>query len=188
MGIRAKSNFDRSRTIWTPEMDRYFIDLMLEQLNKGNRFDDHVFSKTAWMNMNSSFNERNLYKAVKNLLNQKGFNWDSTRQMVIAENKIWDEYIKVNPDVRPYRVKTIPYYDDLGIIYGDNSARKKGNDASLILLGLKFGVFYSSLILNLGSLKEHSGYVGHCSCKCLRCFERESVGKWKGSQGIEAQV
>ncbi|MFQ6625531.1 hypothetical protein Gotur_006372, partial [Gossypium turneri] len=94
-------------------MDRYFIDLMLEQLNKGNRFDDHVFSKTAWMNMNSSFNERfkfeyemdvlknrhktlrNLYKAVKNLLNQKGFNWDSTRQMVIAENKIWDEYIKV---------------------------------------------------------------------------------------------
>ncbi|KAK8282822.1 hypothetical protein V6Z11_D08G050100 [Gossypium hirsutum] len=144
MGIRAKSNLDRSRTIWTPEMDRYFIDLMLEQLNKGNRFDDHVFSKTAWMNMNSSFNERfkfeyemdvlknrhktlrNLYKAVKNLLNQKGFNWDSTRQMVIAENKIWDEYIKVNPDVRPYRVKTIPYYDDLGIIYGDNSARKKG--------------------------------------------------------------
>ncbi|TXG75142.1 hypothetical protein ES332_1Z011700v1 [Gossypium tomentosum] len=82
---------------------------------------------------------RNLYKAVKNLLNQKGFNWDSTRQMVIAENKIWDEYIKVNPDVHPYRVKTIPYYDDLGIIYGDNSARKKGNDASLILLGLKFG-------------------------------------------------
>lgn len=41
--------------------------------------------------------------------------------------------------MRPYRVKTIPYYDDLGIIYGDNSARKKGNDASLILLGLKFG-------------------------------------------------
>ncbi|TYH05001.1 hypothetical protein ES288_A08G050200v1 [Gossypium darwinii] len=146
MGIRAKSNLDRSRTIWTPEMDRYFIDLMLEQLNKGNRFDDHVFSKTAWMNMNSSFNERfkfeyemdvlknrhktlrNLYKAVKNLLNQKGFNWDSTRQMVIAENKIWDEYIKVNPDVRPCRVKTIPYYDDLGIIYGDNSARKTGDD------------------------------------------------------------
>ncbi|KHG01347.1 hypothetical protein F383_21692 [Gossypium arboreum] len=72
---------------------------------------------------------RNLYKAVKNLLNQKGFNWDSTRQMVIAENKIWDEYIKVNPDVRPYRVKTIPYYDDLGIIYGDNSARKTGSAA-----------------------------------------------------------
>ncbi|KAK8339661.1 hypothetical protein V6Z12_A08G049700 [Gossypium hirsutum] len=147
MGIRAKSNLDRSRTKWTPEMDRYFIDLMLEQNNERITFYDYVFSKTAWMNMNSSFNERfkfeyemdvlknrykvlrNLYKAVKNLLNQKGFNWDSTRQMVIAENKIWDEYIKVNPDVRPYRVKTIPYYDDLGIIYGDNSARKTGSAA-----------------------------------------------------------
>ncbi|KAK9002210.1 hypothetical protein V6N11_024896 [Hibiscus sabdariffa] len=145
MSIRGKGTSDRLRTIWTPEMDRYFIDLMLEQLNIGNRFDDHVFSRTAWMNMNSSFNEkfefeyeidvlknrhktlRNVYKAVKNLLNQKGFNWDATRQMVVAQSKIWDEYIKVNPDVRPYRMKTLPYYDDLCVIYGDNLAAKKGS-------------------------------------------------------------
>ncbi|KAE8681941.1 two-component response regulator ARR2-like [Hibiscus syriacus] len=144
MGIRGKGSLDRLRTIWTPEMDRYFIDLMLEQLNKGNRFDDHVFSKTAWVNMNSSFNEkfkfdyemdvlknrhktlRNVYKAVKNLLNQKGFSWDATRQMVVAESKIWDEYVKVNPDVRPYRLKSLPYYDDLCVIYGDNLAGKMG--------------------------------------------------------------
>ncbi|GMJ01330.1 hypothetical protein like AT4G02210 [Hibiscus trionum] len=144
MGTRGKGSSDRLRTIWTPEMDRYFIHLMLEQLNVGNRFDDHVFSRTAWMNMNSSFNEkfdseyemdvlknrhktlRNVYKAVKNLLNQKGFNWDSTRQMVVAPSKIWDEYTKVNPDVRPYRMKTLPYYDDLCVIYGDNLAGKEG--------------------------------------------------------------
>ncbi|GMI74017.1 hypothetical protein like AT4G02210 [Hibiscus trionum] len=144
MGIRGKGITDRSRTTWTPEMDRYFILLMLEQLQKGNRFDDHVFSKTAWMSMNSSFNQefkseyeldvlknrhktlRNVYKAVKNLLNHKGFHWDSTRQMVVAQNKIWDQYIKVNPDVRPYRVKTLPYYDHLCVIYGDNLAGKKG--------------------------------------------------------------
>ncbi|KAK8630484.1 hypothetical protein V6N13_079276 [Hibiscus sabdariffa] len=144
MGIRGKGTTDRLRTTWTAEMDRYFIDLMLEQLDKGNRFDDHVFSKTAWTNMNSSFNDkfmseyetdvlknrhktlRNVYKAVKNLLNQKGFNWDSTRQMVVADNKTWDEFIKVNPDVRPYRVKTLPYYDDLCAIYGDNLAGEKG--------------------------------------------------------------
>ncbi|KAK8635619.1 hypothetical protein V6N13_004348 [Hibiscus sabdariffa] len=148
MSIRGKGTSDRLRTIWTPEMDRYFIDLMLEQLNIGNRFDDHVFSRTAWMNMNSSFNEkfefeyeidvlknrhktlRNVYKAVKNLLNQKGFNWDATRQMVVAQSKTWDEYIKVNPDVRPYRMKTLPYYDDLCVIYGDNLAAKKEGSAA----------------------------------------------------------
>ncbi|XVE73371.1 hypothetical protein DITRI_Ditri11bG0112700 [Diplodiscus trichospermus] len=146
MGIRARGNSDRLRTIWTPEMDRYFIDLMLEQVNKGNRFDDHVFSKTAWKNMGSSFNEkfkfdyekdvlknrhktlRNLYRGVKNLLNQKGFTWDATRQMVIADNKVWDEYIKVNPDVRPFRVKSIPYYDDLCFIYGDGESDKKDDN------------------------------------------------------------
>ncbi|XWS76609.1 hypothetical protein CRYUN_Cryun01aG0191400 [Craigia yunnanensis] len=146
MGIRARGNLDRLRTIWTPEMDRYFIDLMLEQVNKGNRFDDHVFTKTAWKNMGSLFNEkfkfdyekdvlknrhktlRNLYKGVKNLLNQKGFTWDETRQMVISDNKVWDEYIKVNPDVRPYRLKTIPYYDDLCFIYGDRTSGKNGDN------------------------------------------------------------
>ncbi|KAF4364516.1 hypothetical protein G4B88_012098 [Cannabis sativa] len=128
---------DRLRTVWTPEMDRYFIDLMLEQVNKGNKFDDHLFSKRAWKHMALLFNSkfkfqyekdvlknrhktlRNLYKAVKNLLDQRGFNWDETRQMVTAENNDWDEYIKAHPDARSFRIKTIPYYSDLCRIYRD---------------------------------------------------------------------
>ncbi|XVF72686.1 hypothetical protein PTKIN_Ptkin12aG0140000 [Pterospermum kingtungense] len=149
MGVRSRGNSDRLSTIWTPEMDRYFIDLKLEQVNKGNRLEDHVFSKTAWKNMAFLFNEkfklqyekevlknrhktlRNLYRAVKNLLNQKGFSWDATRQMVMAGTKVWDEYIEVNPDVRPYRVKSIPYYDDFCFIYGDRTSGKKGNNSIL---------------------------------------------------------
>lgn len=114
MGVRARSGCERLRTIWTPEMDRYFIDLMLDQVRKGNRIDDHLFSKRAWKHMTAVFNEkfkfqhgkdvlknrhktlRNLYKAIKNLLDQKGFSWDGTRQMVTADNKVWDHYIKVH--------------------------------------------------------------------------------------------
>lgn len=113
MGTGVRTNGDRLRTIWTPEMDRYFIDLMLEQVSKGNKFDDHLFSKRAWKHMSLLFNAkfsfpyekdvlknrhktlRNLYKAIKNLLDQKGFSWDNKRQMVIANNNVWDEYIKV---------------------------------------------------------------------------------------------
>lgn len=113
MGLGDRSGSDRLRTIWTPEMDRYFIDLMLEQINKGNKFNDHLFSKRAWKQMTSFFNAkfnfhyekdvlknryktlRNLYKAVKKLLDQKGFSWDERRQMVTADNNVWDEYIKV---------------------------------------------------------------------------------------------
>ncbi|XP_065633538.1 L10-interacting MYB domain-containing protein isoform X2 [Quercus suber] len=143
MGIRARNGIDRLRTIWTPEMDRYFIDLMLEQVGKGNRFDDHLFSKRAWKHMTSLFNVkfkfqyekdvlknrhktlRNLYKAVKNLLDQKGFSWDEKRQMVTADNYVWDEYIKVHPDARSYRIKSIPYYSDLCMIYGNATTEQK---------------------------------------------------------------
>ncbi|XP_059659590.1 L10-interacting MYB domain-containing protein isoform X2 [Cornus florida] len=148
MGIRPRSSSDRMRTIWTPEMDRYFIDLMLEQVNKGNRIDDHLFSKRAWKHMTSLFDAkfkfqykvdvlknrhktlRNLYKSIKNILDQKGFYWDGVRQMVTADNKVWDDYIKVNPDARSYRIKTIPYYSDLCLIYKNATVEGKGNPSS----------------------------------------------------------
>lgn len=114
MGVRGRNGNDRLRTIWTPEMDRFFIALLLEQVSKGNKFDDHLFSKRAWKHMTSLFNAkfrfqyekdvlknrhktlRNLFKAVKKLLDQKGFSWDENRQMVTADNNVWDEYIKVS--------------------------------------------------------------------------------------------
>ncbi|GMQ00253.1 hypothetical protein CsSME_00047417 [Camellia sinensis var. sinensis] len=143
MGIRGRSGSDRLRTIWTPEMDRYFIDLMLEHVTKRNRIDDHLFSKRAWKHMTSLFNAklkfqyekdvlknrhktlRNLYKAIKNLLDQKGFSWDETRQMVTADNKVWDDYIKVHPESRSYRIKTIPYYNELCVIYRNATVEGK---------------------------------------------------------------
>lgn len=102
----------RSRTYWQPPMDRYFIDLMLDHVQKGNRVDG-VFSKQAWMEMIASFNAkfgfnygmdilknryktlRRQYNVLKNLLDLDGFAWDDTRQMVIADDYIWQDYIKV---------------------------------------------------------------------------------------------
>lgn len=113
MGLEALATNDRLRTVWTPEMDRYFIDLMLEQVSRGNRIDDNLFSKRAWKHMVSMFNVkfrshyekdilknrhkslRNMYRAIRNLLDQSGFYWDDTRRMVTAENNMWDDYIKV---------------------------------------------------------------------------------------------
>lgn len=113
MGIRTEKNGDRVRTIWTPEMDRYFIDLMLEHVRKGDRVDEATFSKLGWKQMMVSFNSkfkseylivilknrhktlRNLYRAVRGLLGCEGFDWDELRHMVVAEDCVWEEYIKV---------------------------------------------------------------------------------------------
>ncbi|XP_031402953.1 L10-interacting MYB domain-containing protein-like isoform X1 [Punica granatum] len=145
MGLEARTANDRLRTVWTPEMDRYFINLMLEQVSRGNRIDDNLFSKRAWKHMLMLFNAkfksnyekdvlknrhkslRNLYRGIRNLLDQTGFYWDETRQMVTAENNVWDEYIKAHPDARSYRIKSIPYYRDLCLIYGNSSCKQKAN-------------------------------------------------------------
>lgn len=141
MGIREQRSSERLRTIWTPEMDRYFIDLMLQQVGKGNRIDDHLFSKRAWKHMTLLFNTkfkfqyekdvlknrhktlRNVYKAINKLLALDGFSWDHTRHMVTAHNEVWDDYIKVHPGARSYRIKTIPYYYDLCQIYKNTSTQ-----------------------------------------------------------------
>ncbi|RDY09585.1 L10-interacting MYB domain-containing protein, partial [Mucuna pruriens] len=138
---------ERLRTIWTPEMDRYFIDLMLEQVAQGRKYEDHLFSKRAWKHMSSLFNAkfnfqyekdvlknrhktlRNLYRGIKNLLAQPGFSWDEKRNMVIADNHVWDEYLKVDANVRSCRVKSIPCFKDLCTIYG-HEMEGKGDTAN----------------------------------------------------------
>ncbi|XP_043705936.1 uncharacterized protein LOC122655710 isoform X3 [Telopea speciosissima] len=133
---QAVSSSDRSRTDWTPSMDRYFIDLMLEQVQKGNKFDN-TFNKQAWSDMITLFNAkfgsqhdkdvlrsryknlRKQYNDMKFLLQQNGFTWDETRQMVTANDDVWDAYIKKRPDARSYRTKTMPNYKDLCLIYGN---------------------------------------------------------------------
>lgn len=112
MAGQVPTSNDRSRTYWTPTMERYFIDLMLEQLHRGNRMG-HTFNKQAWTDMLTMFNAKfgsqydkdvlksrytNLWKQfndVNNLLHQSGFSWDESRQMVVADDFAWNSYIKV---------------------------------------------------------------------------------------------
>lgn len=93
-------------------MDRYFIDLMLDQVRRGNQVDG-VFVKQAWSEMIDSFNAkfgfcyemdvlknryktlRRQYNIVRNLVELEGFCWDNSRQMVVADDHVWQDYIKV---------------------------------------------------------------------------------------------
>lgn len=93
-------------------MERFFIDLMLEHLHRGNR-TGHTFSKHAWNEMLGVFNSKfgsqydkdvlksrytNLWKQyndVKSLLDHGGFSWDQTLQMVVGDETLWSSYLKV---------------------------------------------------------------------------------------------
>lgn len=113
MNNQTNISSDRLRTNWTPAMERYFIDLMLDQVHRGNRMG-HTFNKQAWNDMLMMFHAKfgspcdinilksrytNLWKQfndIRNLLDNEGFSWDNARQMVIAENNIWDSIIRVS--------------------------------------------------------------------------------------------
>ena len=112
MGSIAPLNNERSRTDWTAAMDQFFIELMLDQLGKGNKIGN-TFNKQAWTDMLALFNVKfgpqhgkrvlrhrykklwKYYTDVAILLKQSGFSWDGEREMILADDDVWDVYIKV---------------------------------------------------------------------------------------------
>ncbi|KAJ9682048.1 hypothetical protein PVL29_018098 [Vitis rotundifolia] len=139
MGSQVLVSSDRSRTHWTQTMERYFIDLMLDQVHRGNRMG-HTFNKQAWADMHTMFNgkfgsqyEKDVLKSrytvlwkqfndMKNLLDQSGFSWDDTRKMVVADDCVWDAYIKAHPDAQCYKNKAVMNFNDLCLIYAYTTA------------------------------------------------------------------
>ncbi|XAR52575.1 hypothetical protein NMG60_11020718 [Bertholletia excelsa] len=139
MDCQIPTSSEQSRMYWTPTMERYFVDLMLDHMQQGNRVG-HTFNKQAWTEMLIMFCAKfgsqldddilkNHYTAlwkqfndVKDLLDQNGFSWDDTQQMVVADDDVWDAYIKGHPEVQHYRNKPIMNFNDLCFIFAYTTA------------------------------------------------------------------
>ncbi|KAA8536002.1 hypothetical protein F0562_028480 [Nyssa sinensis] len=132
----------RPKAEWTPSRDAYLVDLFMEQHNCGktayNEFKNevyrsvtHEFNKKFGMNLeeNQIKNRYNVmkkdYGVVKTLLSHTGFCWDEIRRMVVADDKVWDSYIAVRSDARPFRRKSFPLYNQMSLIFeGERGAGK----------------------------------------------------------------
>ncbi|MBA0734429.1 hypothetical protein Gogos_018334 [Gossypium gossypioides] len=47
----------------------------------------------------------------------KKFGWDEHRQMVVAEDAVWNSYINSHKVADQFRHRSFPYYDQLTSIY-----------------------------------------------------------------------
>ncbi|XP_052479538.1 uncharacterized protein LOC128034737 [Gossypium raimondii] len=59
--------------------------------------------------------------------NNSGFGWDEHRQLLVAEDAVWDSYLKSHKEAAQFRHRTFPYYDQLTTIYARD--RATGKDA-----------------------------------------------------------
>ncbi|GMP40399.1 hypothetical protein CsSME_00010861 [Camellia sinensis var. sinensis] len=110
MGCQTPMSSEHLRTYWTPAMEHYFIDLIMFSAKFGTQHDKDILknrSSTLWKQFND----------VKNLLDQSGFSWDDTQQMVVAEDYVWDTYTKAHSDAQYYRNKPLMNFSDLCLIY-----------------------------------------------------------------------
>ncbi|KAG7978191.1 hypothetical protein I3843_05G071800 [Carya illinoinensis] len=132
----------RAKAEWTPSRDAYLVELLIGQHNCGrtayNEFKNEVirsvtrdFNKKFDLNLeeNQIKNRYNVmkkdYGVVKTLLGHDGFGWDETRHMVVADDKVWDNYIAVRSEARPFRRKSFPLYKQMTVIFeGERSNGK----------------------------------------------------------------
>ncbi|MED6170681.1 hypothetical protein PIB30_033333 [Stylosanthes scabra] len=131
--------------IWTSEMDSKLAKVLVEQVKKGNKVDN-VFKPEALAAAVKALNEqfglylskghiknrlktwRKQFGVLKELLVQRGFEWNERQKMVVADDAVWNQYIKAHPDGRIFRAKSIENYDELCTILGNDKAVKSFSD------------------------------------------------------------
>nr|POF04668.1 dexh-box atp-dependent rna helicase dexh18, mitochondrial [Quercus suber] len=100
---------------WTSEMDRCLTEILVEEVKKGNKIDSShsTLKPAAYRAALTALNEnfvldltkehirnrlktwRKQFGILRELLAHKGFKWDETRKMVIADNSVvWQPYIE----------------------------------------------------------------------------------------------
>ncbi|PPD91801.1 hypothetical protein GOBAR_DD11267 [Gossypium barbadense] len=62
--------------------------------------------------------------------NNSGFGWDEHRQLVVAEDAVWESYVKSHKEASQFRHHSFPYYNQLTAIYARD--RATGKDAQTV--------------------------------------------------------
>ncbi|XP_068655527.1 uncharacterized protein At2g29880-like [Aristolochia californica] len=137
MAGRRQKNV-RSYDIWTFEEDSRMLDLLVEQVNIGNKLPNGVWKYDVLLECVNKFNEdvvnkknvsqlknrtrswKKTYQIVTSCLNTNGFSWDANTQRVIASPSVWQDYLKEHRDANKYRREWCPLYDKLSLVVGNS--------------------------------------------------------------------
>ncbi|PPD66945.1 hypothetical protein GOBAR_DD36176 [Gossypium barbadense] len=149
MGASSQASRGSKRK-WVPEEDAALVSCMVDLHNVGTFNADTGF-KAGYLNELEKMLEKALPRAmlkakpniesqirclkrewsvVYDMLNDQnnsGFGWDEHRQLVVAEDAVWESYVKSHKEASQFRHRSFPYYNQLTAIYARD--RATGKDA-----------------------------------------------------------
>ncbi|KMT13136.1 hypothetical protein BVRB_4g086780 [Beta vulgaris subsp. vulgaris] len=125
---------ERLRTRWTPPLDKIFADLVVEQIQLGNR-PNNIFDKKTWSYIRDEFNNRTTLNFNNNQLRKHldvlRARYNQIKSALVQNDIIMEdscsgfdlwEGIEVNPRPEPVKIKDCPIYEQLCIIFADDGA------------------------------------------------------------------
>ncbi|KAL8459138.1 hypothetical protein ACS0TY_035722 [Phlomoides rotata] len=128
---------ERLRTRWTPELDKIFADLVVEQIQQGNR-PNNVFDKKTWNQIREEFNRQTSLSFNNNQL-RKHLDVLRTRYHNLQSNftqndplqdpcymgfDLWED-VGAQPKIEPVKTKECPIYEQLCTIFADSGVDGK---------------------------------------------------------------
>ncbi|KAL5574392.1 hypothetical protein UlMin_023989 [Ulmus minor] len=130
---------ERSRTRWTASLDKIFADLVVKQIQLGNR-PNNVFDKKTWNHIRDEFNKQtdlnfnnNQLRKHLDVLRTRFYNiksaYDQSNDFTIDDSccigfDLWED-IAAQPRPETVKVKECPIYEQLCTIFTDASADGK---------------------------------------------------------------
>ncbi|KAJ3671865.1 hypothetical protein LUZ60_007944 [Juncus effusus] len=132
----------RSRAIWDDIKKEHFVEILLDHVS--DRQKRSAWNTTNWLEitqqMGARFPESNfstaqlkqlerdlkkIYKSIKHIELQPGFEWDATNHMLKASDDDWQKLFERDSTARKWHRKILPYYSELDTLYGGYNEAEK---------------------------------------------------------------
>ncbi|KAF3446765.1 hypothetical protein FNV43_RR11945 [Rhamnella rubrinervis] len=126
---------ERSRTRWTASLDKIFADLVVKQIQLGNR-PNNIFDKKTWNHIRDEFNKQtdlnfnnNQLRKHLDVLRTRFYNlksaYDQSNDFTIDDSccigfDLWED-MGAQPRPETVKVKDCPIYEQLCAIFTDSS-------------------------------------------------------------------
>uniref|UniRef100_A0A2N9GZZ6 Myb/SANT-like domain-containing protein n=1 Tax=Fagus sylvatica TaxID=28930 RepID=A0A2N9GZZ6_FAGSY len=137
--MATELNDAEDQKLWPPQIEKLFIDLIVEECIKEN-MPDGVFKRFTWNIMvtklnacaNRSFNHKQLktkfnrlrirHRIFSQLLEHTGMGWNPVTNTVTASEEVWQNVLAATPKAKEFRKKGCDHYDKLGTLFNKTTA------------------------------------------------------------------